>query len=319
MADNRARSFTWTPGQGPDPEALKRMAVVFAKPKAPMGEAWFMGEERQLYPELQGDLGELSDDQLTQPLGELANGVPSFGPLREWTDWYHYLLPRLLQREWELKLPWHPVEPLLTGFFSQHPNPAEGSPYAAFRDDALATLGQYIMSTEFWSVDDDEVPRFFTKWEGPSGLMLWDKVDGLLSGSLFLCIKYLPAELAGPWFRSVLAIPNRYWRAQVAIWLVGAYSILTNEITQPAQFSDDLHFDIGWDWSHKLSGNYSGVHQRSTEFPPFLPSQAREAILQVARGIEPEWLLDIYTDPRLARIMAEVPDLPDQFEQLYRQ
>lgn len=318
MADNRTLRFTWTPGHGPDAEALKRMTDLFVQPTAPMGEAWFIGEVRQFYPELLGDLRELSDEQLIQSLVEIANGVPCFGPLKEWTDWYHYLLPRLIGREWKPVL-YHPVELLLTGFFSQHPDRADASPYARFNDDAILALGKYIMSPDFWSITHDEVPKFFCKWEGPSGLNNWDQVDGLLSGSLFYCLKYLPSEAIETWFRSVIAIPNPYWRVQLVTWLVGAHSILTNQISQPAQFSDKLHFAVGWEWSHALSGNYSGDHGASPAIPPFVPERAREAVIQIALEIEPEWLTEIFTDPRLAQVLAMLPDLPERFEQLYRQ
>ena len=155
-------------------------------------------------------------------------------------EWYHYLLPRLLKRHWKPLLS-HPVELLVTGFVTQHPDSRGNLPYAHFRADALATLGQSIMSPDYWQVPYVEVPDFFNKWAGPTGVRGWDIVDGLLSGSLFFCTKYLPADAVAPWFKSVLAIPNIYWRAQLITWLVGAHPILTNQIGQPAQFPEDLH------------------------------------------------------------------------------
>lgn len=316
MPKDVPRSFTWVPDKGPDPKALRRMAEVFARPKTPMGEDWFIGKKRQMYPELSGDLEHLAEGQLTRPLEAIASGTSCFGPLEEWVEWYHYLLPRLLKRHWKPPLS-HPVELLVTGFVTQHPDSKGNLPYAHFRADALATLGQYIMSHDFWQVSDAEVPGFFNKWAGPTGIRGWDIVDGLLSGSLFFCIKYLPADSVGPWFKSVIAIPNIYWRAQVITWLVGAHPILTNQIGQPAQFSEDLHFSVDWDWSHTLDGNYSGDHDSSEEVIPFLPTEGRETILEVVRDINKEALLDVFNDPHLGAVLAEAPDLPGRFIEIY--
>src|SRR5258708_25808974 len=81
MPKSSASSFLWVPGQGPDAVALDRMAKAFAKPKNPMGEAWFIGEVREMYPELLGDLDQLTDEQIYKPLEELARGISSFWQL----------------------------------------------------------------------------------------------------------------------------------------------------------------------------------------------------------------------------------------------
>ena len=177
MSQNVESSFCWMPGQGADAKALHRMSEAFRRPRRPMGEAWFMGEEREMYPELLGDLDQLSDEQLTVPLVEIASGTSSFGPMDEWTEWYHYLLPRLLERQWPRHI-YHPAELLVTGFIAQHPDSKGGSPYASFRSDALATLGQYIMSQHFWQVAATDVPKCFNKWKGPSGICGWYRVGG---------------------------------------------------------------------------------------------------------------------------------------------
>ena len=316
MPADAPRSFTWMPGDGPDPKALRRMAEVFAKPKRPMGEDWFMGEKREMYPELLGDLEQLTDEQLTRPLEAIASGTSCFGPLEEWVEWYHYLLPRLLERRWSHVLS-HPVELLITGFVTQHPDSKGSLPYASFREDALATLGHYIMSPDLWGAPDDEAPGFFSKWEGPTGIRGWDIVDGLLSGSMFFCMKYLSSDRVLPWFKSVMAISNLYWRAQVITWLVGAHSILTNEIKQPAQFPEDLHFSVGWEWSHTLRGDYSGDPNSISQPIPFLPAEARNAVLEVARGIDADILLEVFTSPKLDALTRETPDLPERFSELY--
>ncbi len=63
-----------------------------------MGEAWFMGTEREMYPELLGDLNAVAIEDLQKPLGEIASGTSSFGPMEEWHSWFHYLLGQVLPR-----------------------------------------------------------------------------------------------------------------------------------------------------------------------------------------------------------------------------
>ncbi len=118
MSEHVASSFRWVPGQGPNHDALRRMADAFPRPQEPMGEAWFMGEERQMYPELLGNLDQLMDDQLTVPLEEIASGTTCFGRLEEWTAWFHYLLPRLIERRWS-RTYYNPAELLFTAFMAQ--------------------------------------------------------------------------------------------------------------------------------------------------------------------------------------------------------
>src|SRR6516162_3044560 len=90
--------FVWLPGKGIDPAALERLKIHFKRPKEPMGEAWFMGERRRLFDNLQGDLSLLSTRDLQEPLEEIASGTSSFGPMAEWHSWYHYLLGQALPR-----------------------------------------------------------------------------------------------------------------------------------------------------------------------------------------------------------------------------
>ena len=68
MSQNASPSYLWIPELGPDPAALDRMARAFPKPPTPMGEAWFMGNEREMYPQLLGDLDALPDDDIERPL-----------------------------------------------------------------------------------------------------------------------------------------------------------------------------------------------------------------------------------------------------------
>ncbi len=276
-----------------------------------------MAPEREMYPELLGDLDGLNDDQLERPMEEMAIGPSSFGQLPEWTEWYHYLLPRLLQRRWRAVLH-HPVEVLVTGFITQHPDLSGNWPYPDFRTDALTTLGQYIMAPVFWP-PGEAVPRCVNKRRATSGVCGWNHADGLLSASLFFCAKYLDASQVRPWFRSVAAIPNKYWQAQLITWLVGAHPILTGQIEQPAQYPEVGSFGITWEWSHVLKGNYCGEHVPPIETVAFLLPENRAAIVEVAREMDTdEFFEELLTDPQLGSVAAETAGLPERFLQLYR-
>ena len=91
--------FRWIPNLGPDPTALERMERHFPRPRAPMGEAWFMGDERKLYTELmEREPEQLEVELVEQVLREITGGLAAFGPHPEWPLWFHHLLPRLLPR-----------------------------------------------------------------------------------------------------------------------------------------------------------------------------------------------------------------------------
>jgi len=283
-----------------------------------MGEAWFMSDERRMYPQLLGDLGAVPDDDVADVLVEIASGSSNFGPLDEWIAWYHYLLPRLVVREWVPSY-YQPAERLITAFMAQHPESDGVLPYREFRNDALRTLGRYIMSPRFWPDGELDVVNCLSKWTGPSGIAGWSSAGNLLSASLFFCIKYLARDDVEPWFRSVIAIPNRYWQVQVITWLVGAQSILSGEIQQPIDFPENARFDVEWDWSHTLNGHYSGNHEPPIRLIPFLPPENREAIVRLARGMDvEEFLEDFLTDPEMEMIACEVAGMPERFRELYR-
>lgn len=309
--------FQWIPTNGPDRRALNRMMRAFPMPKVSMGEAWFMSEQRKMYPELTADLDALPDDDIIRPLEEIASGNTCFGPLEEWTDWFHYLLPRLMDRKWKTTY-YQPAENMFTAFMAEHPQPDTRLPYPGFRDDALATLGSYIMSPHFWPDGQLDVANCLCKWVWPSGAAGWDRAGHLLSASLFFCIKYLPHNAIEPWLRSVLAIPNRYWQLQLATWLVGAHPILTGEIEQPCEFPELDRWDISWAYSHIFRGQYDGTYDPDSLAVPFLPAENRVAILNIARTINFEALFeDVWTDPVMSVVTWEIEALPDMFRQLF--
>lgn len=310
MSEAASSLFLWTPGVGPDQAALDRMARAFPKPAKPMGEAWFMAPEREMYPQLLGDIAALPDDAIMQPLEEIASGSSNFGLLAEWVEWFHYLLPQLIVRRWEPTY-FQPAERLFTAFMNQHPD-AEGTPpYPEFYVDALHTLGRYIMSPVFWPAGKLDAVNCLSKWTGPSGVAGWSRAGNLLSASLFFSAKYLAASDVESWFRSAVSIPDRYWQVQIITWLTGAHPILTGEMDQPADFPEFGPLDVGWDCSHAVKGSDAGS--------PFVPPENRKAIVKVARDMKvEEFFEDVWTDPTMSAIAAEAAGMPESFLQLYQ-
>lgn len=310
--------FVWIPGQGPALSALRRMTAAFPKPDQPMGEAWFMSAEREMYPQLLGDLDALQDREVERVLEEISSGTSCFGRYEEWVEWYHYLLPRLVERRWSRSY-YNQAELLFTAFMAQHPKADGDMPYHEFVANALATLGQEIMSPEFWPEGQLDAVRCLSKWTGPTGIAGWFNAGGLLSASLFFCIKYLPLSSVDDWFNSVIAIPNRYWQVQILTWLVGAHPILTNEIQQPAEFPETSQFVVTWSWSHALGGDFPDADGEPVCQVPFLSDQNRESVLRIARNWDVEsFIIDFMTDPDTQSVASEIIGMPERFFELYR-
>ena len=80
----RPDPFRWIPGAGRSASASARLSAAFPRPKTPMGEAWFMGDSRRTFAELQDDLQSIDIARLDTPLEEIVIGTTSFGPRDEW-------------------------------------------------------------------------------------------------------------------------------------------------------------------------------------------------------------------------------------------
>ncbi|GGF75927.1 hypothetical protein GCM10007301_39890 [Azorhizobium oxalatiphilum] len=307
----------WIPGTGPDGPALARLCAAFPRPAVPMGEAWFMGETRRMFPALMGDPAAVPVGELAAALEEIASGTAAFGPREEWRDWLHYLLPRLVPRAHEAHVA-ALAETLVTAFISQHPGGAVDPAHPGFRADVLTTLGRCLMAPACWPQGRLD-PGFALGKPAPEpGGWAWAQAGGRLSALLFLCVKYLePAEI-GPWAASFLAIDDPLWRAQLTVWLVGAHPLLTGTIAQPADLPESHHPAIDWDWSHVLTGRIPASEAAPAPFLP--PANGAALVAAVRASLTPEmyegWLTAFAADPALE---AELGDLPFGFYGLYLQ
>jgi hypothetical protein len=314
------KPFTWTPGDGIDSAALSRLQAHLPRPTKPMGEAWFMGDERGMFTELLGNLDALSTRELQKPLGQIASGTSSFGPMREWNSWYHYLLGALLPRSHEAFVSYL-MESLLTGFMALYPNGIHRAPYKGFREDVLFTLGRCMMDGSCWNGSDIVIGKILCQSDSnPNSVWVWWDASGDFSGSMFFCLKYLPESSVERWLRSVFDIPSPHWRAQVIVWLVGAHDVLTNVVHWPSELSTPARPSVAWEWSHTLDAKMATADDSGA--PPaaaFIPAASCAAALNVVRSyfserLFREWLECIATVPYLESELAEIPST---FETLY--
>ncbi len=308
--------FLWTPGDGIDASALARLRTHFPRPAEPMGEAWFMGSQRRMFPALQGKLDEVPTQELQDALGEIASGTSSFGRKAEWDEWYHYLLGALLPCHHDGFVSYL-LEPLLTGFMAIHPNGIHQAPYAGFEDDVLRTLGRCMMDGQGWNGTDIAVGKLLHRSnDNPNRVWGWADASGDFSGSMFFCLKYLPDDAVEPWLRSVFDIPSPHWRAQVMVWLIGAHDLLDGSVQWPAGLPEGASPNVQWEWSHCLRADMaSAVDDGKASTRPFIPA-ARCAIVRrlvqtyfTDRRIQ-AWWDGIQTNPDLA---SELNALPDSF------
>ena len=258
---------------GPDREALRRLEGHFPMPAEPMGEAWFMGE-RWLYTDLlDKDASRWSQGVIESAVNSLASGPGCFGPRQEWTDWLHYLGPRLLPRieDWR----WADIyESLVTAFIAQYPDERVVYPYEGFLEDTLATLGRIPMATANWSdgrINEDGViqPIHIT----PNGPFL--SCGGAMSAALFLHFKYLDEQIFPAWLASVLAIKDPIWRFKLVMWIAQSKVLLLESGKQPLDLKYEPDCGSGWHDCWCLKG--------SNPAPQVDPSQVTLAFLSDVR------------------------------------
>ncbi len=95
------KDFLWTPGDGYSKAAVKRMQIHLSLPAKPMGEAWFMGDDRLMFDYLYGDIKQMPIVDAIKALEDIITGTCYFGEYDEWNSWYHYLLGQLVPRSHE--------------------------------------------------------------------------------------------------------------------------------------------------------------------------------------------------------------------------
>lgn len=303
----------WKPGNGIDPKALKRLQSFFDKPTQPMGEAWFLAEERKMFTYLLGDIERLDTERCAKAIEEIYSGLSCFGHLDEWIEWYDYLLPQLTPRAHEDDIFEYLSEHLITGFMLKYPNGIHQEPYLGFKDDVLSTLGQYLMSETLW--ENGKVRVGTMLWRdnhNPNKFWFWWDASGDFSASMFFRLKYLESKDIKEWTESLLSIDCAHWRAQLIVWIVGAYKILTNEIQQPAQLKQENTPSVCWAGYNYINKSAIRLLNVESNVSNIIPDENRQAFLQVLsenlnEATLMDWLKQISDFDYLERELGNIP------------
>ncbi|QSX78705.1 hypothetical protein [Agrilutibacter solisilvae] len=288
------------------------------RPAEPMGEAWFMGDERRMFPLLLGNLEELSLEELREPLEEIASGNSSFGPLDEWTVWYRYLLGQLVPRHAERSFD-SLYQHLVAAFIAVHPRGID-EPYGGFADDARQTLGRCLMDPSRWTGDRLAVTAPEDPFaDGRRAAFEWTVACGDFSAGMFFCAKYLGEDELDGWLDSVFAIDCPLWITQLHSWLLAAHPLLAGRVVELAVLEDDPWTNVVWHGAHVLKGDFSGVHNPTPSPLPLLSPERREAVLAAARRHVSEaryfaWLDAIKPHAYLQTVLGDMPSrFADEF------
>lgn len=268
-----------------------------------------MSPQRRMFDKLvRAEPAALPVDILSKALWEITSGNSAFGPLTEWDEWFHYLLPRLLSRAFEDDCGSPLFEYLASACLALHPfgvrelRPGRGREHVDLASDLVETMGRMVMSAEWWSDASDFSE---TRWGS-------FEVDCIFSASAVLCWKYLAPERIDGWLESVFGIREPHWQARWMLWLLGARPFLMGEQTRPRALE---HTDppIGWNWNYLLGKSIGPDGEWST--PELIPAANRSAFADSLRQrLTPELFLEWVDDFAAAGLLAgPLACYPDQF------
>lgn len=275
-------AYRWIPGQGPDADALRRLRERAPRPKKPMGEAWFMGDERAMYAGLmQPDPQAWSRRELENALDALTSGPRSFDHSHEWSGWFDFLLPRILERPDDSRH--YPL--LVTAVFVHCLDPALPGRDPGFRRDLLDTLGRRLMAPSCWPS---------TQAAGNDGLLrplesgfYAIHAGGAISAACCLVLRYLDEASIDGWIASVLAIDDAAWRCAFVVWLAGAAPLMFDGV-QPEHMDNPTYLDIGWDGHWLLDGSIPSrtLDPAAPQFAFFAQAQRRALLASLKHRLD---------------------------------
>ncbi len=249
--------FEWTPGRGPCERHLATMRMQAPKPDYPMGEAWFMGEKRRMFTELEGDVEQIPVNLLQEALSEIGSGISAFGYLEEWEVWFDYLLPRIIPRCDERWVSWL-LEEACTAFLQIDLDAEDSANQQTHHDRVLRTLGQSLMTPSRWQ--DGKIVLgtvLHPSNRNPAKVWGWANVSGDLAASMIVCLRLIQSHDIQEWVASMFAIKCPHWRAQLLTWYVGASPLLNGKIQFPSHF-DSWTPKIDWSYSHVIRESRGG-------------------------------------------------------------
>lgn len=306
-----SRPFVWRPSDGLHAGCIQRMRDHFHLPAEPMGEAWFMGNERRTFDFLLGNLDGLSLEELRNPLEEIASGNSCFGPMDEWTNWYCYLLAQLVPRHAERSFD-SLYQHIVTAFIAVHPH-GIGERYPGFADDARHTLGRCLMDPSRWMGDRLAVSAPEDPFDGGRRAAFeWSVACGDFSAGMFFCVKYLIEDELDAWLDSVFAIPCPLWTTQLYSWLLAVHPLLAGRVLELANLESDSWTNVVWHGAQVLTGDFTGEYGPTSSSLPLLSLARREAVLAAVHKHVVEanyfaWLDGIKPYPYLEAILGATP------------
>lgn len=267
-----------------------------------MGEAWFMSKQRRMFDGLMAsDAAAWPVDELQTALTELGSGPVCFGHMREWREWFPYLLHTAHVHVG----PWSPgsvYAGMVTAMMVHCPSRAESRYGTQFVDDVLATWGQLPMEPRFWR-DGRMVARsaFSPVARWPVGLRIAEHGD--LHAACWLMAKYLSPERLSDWLASAMAIEDPIWGCGFLSWMAHAEPVFDDPRTWLAAREGA---GGGWWGTESLKGEVpEGEDGPAEQWGPFLEPWRVQALLSaLAEALDAQridaWrsgLSDIFPEP----------------------
>jgi hypothetical protein len=217
-----------------------------------------MGPERRMFTELEppNAVKEIDHVELWAILFEIASGTNSFGHLREWDDWFTYLLPDLIERSIETRYFDTTIfQSVVTAFMAIFWNGID-EVYAGFRQDVLASLSVTMMDERFWSLEENPPrPAFLDVQEDgfERSRLFWGfgETDPSVTAALFFCLKYLRPEEMTAWIESVVGIAHPLWQGNLMVWFHKAFDGLQRGQILPG-YLEAVSPKLQWEDSHLL-------------------------------------------------------------------
>lgn len=294
------------------------MRKRFRMPHRPLGEAWFLGEERKTYPGLLNeDPDAWPEQEIDDALHALVSGPTCFGPSEEWTAWLRFLLPRIISLidDWRSA---DRYEQFVTAVMAQYPDSTVDPPYPDFYDDLINTLGRTLMGETFWKHGHIQPGKAL---DGCLTKTIYGRIasgGGAFSAQIYLALKYLDTAAIGPWVQSLVDIETSIWRAKLVIWLAASKDMLLTESFRPGGLPQACFLDASWDDNHYLDRvcGFPSMGNSTEMLPPFLDAPRRQAFVAALRVCLSQSRLEAWGISLLAaeQQLGKIDDLLQQFD-----
>lgn len=270
--------YRWIPGQQLDSAAIARMKAHFPRPATDPPEAWFMSHPQVYHSGLLEALIAVPPNvrDVEHFLEDVGRGIKIFGRRQEWVEWFHFLLPYLLEVIFE-----HELLPLSMNYLINLYPQEIVDEYPEFRQDIFSTLIRCVMAEHLWQTGDLAAQyRWFDDRAG-----YWSPA---FCASMMFCLKYLTVDEIATWMESIASIRGERWTRDLITWLHGlkqAEYFTTHPQEMPAP-KDEVEArwthlmrllkatGIDWDGSYVIFSN----SEVFVTLDDFLPKEKRDAL-----------------------------------------